>query len=353
MNSKTLNLIVVSENFGISYSGGSSATAYFLEEMVSEFDSITVLCQNHDDFLNSQINIIEYTDIEDVPRILNNYSPKNTVLYGDFHICHVIADLDFPFYFTYHDNWPEIGNFEKDEEMSKDIMSKYRKIFQSAEMVFSVSKYKIPFISEFTDNVILVRNGLTQPRSKQTLQPYEAGVFRILMIGNITSRKYDKAIELFSELAKLKLDLQIDIYGNVVDEVLFKQLTRFDFVHFKKFKKEINHSGYHLLLQTSLVENLSLSVVDAINNNTPVVSFGVGGIHEIINENNGRIIKSFDIVSMAFLIKDMHKGFPRFQFDEEHLSTFDWAKGAKLMMRAMQLRNDTISTESIKMKQTV
>ncbi len=338
MNSKTLNLIVVSENFGISYSGGSSATAYFLEEMVSEFDSITVLCQNHDDFLNSQINIIEYTDIEDVPRILNNYSPKNTVLYGDFHICHVIADLDFPFYFTYHDNWPEIGNFEKDVEMSKDIMSKYRKIFQSAEMVFSVSKYKIPFISEFTDNVILVRNGLTQPRSKQTLQPYEAGVFRILMIGNITSRKYDKAIELFNELAKLKLDLQIDIYGNVVDEVLFKQLTRFEFVHFKKFKKEINHSGYHLLLQTSLVENLSLSVVDAINNNTPVLSFDVGGISEVVGGNNGWLIKRFDTIEMIDVLLAIKNKEIFFQIEKSRIKEFDWNKSTSKMLLCMNER---------------
>ena len=150
-----------------------------------------------------------------------------------------MADLGFPFYFTYHDNWPEIGKFQNDEVLSKDMLARYKKIFQSAEMIFSVSDYKIPFISDFTDNVMLVRNGFTQPVSKNIINQHEDGRLKILMIGNITTRKYEKAIPLFEELTKLNLDLQIDIYGNVVDEFVFEKLMQFEFVQFKEFKKVI------------------------------------------------------------------------------------------------------------------
>ena len=94
----------------------------------------------------------------------------------------------------------------------------------------------------------------------------------------------------------------------------------------------MDHNGYHLLLQTSVNENMSLSAVDAIANYTPVVSFDVGGIRELISVDNGRIIKPFDTQKMASAIQELISDFPAFTFDLNKLKPFNWTYSAQKMV---------------------
>ena len=326
-----LDLLVVCENFGVSFSGGSTATARLIKEMRADFHSITIICKNTDWYFKEQLAFTFYSKPSEIIELVHEFSSQRTVLYGDFYKFHDAIQCKIPYYFTYHDNWPEMTDFTANADEVKDRISKYEDIFQSANKVFSVSHYKVPFIAEHTDKVMVVRNGLSQNISKTKFEKYTGGKFHILMIGNIDYRKYGVAIELFKLLNAMNLPLQIDIFGHKNEEHIFDELTKFEFVNYKGFKKEIDHNGYHLLLQTSVIENMSLTIVDAIANFTPILSFDVGGIKEIITASNGRIVKPYDIQKMSEIIQNLVADFPNFTFDPLLLKPFNWKQSAKQM----------------------
>ena len=164
-----LNLVVICEKFGISYSGGSLATCKLIEHMIDSFNRITILCEQHDGALSDRVNIVPITHEQEVLDYLNAVT-QPTVLYGDFHKCHYIADYGLPFYFSYHDNWPDMLKHVENREEGRHIIDRYRHIFKHANMIFTVSEYKRAFIEESTDQLQLIRNGITQLSSTEAQQ---------------------------------------------------------------------------------------------------------------------------------------------------------------------------------------
>ena len=61
-----IDLVVVSENFGVSYSGGSLATCRLLEHMAPHFNTVTVYCERDDQSLVDHVRIINYQSESEV-----------------------------------------------------------------------------------------------------------------------------------------------------------------------------------------------------------------------------------------------------------------------------------------------
>lgn len=333
-----MRLIVLAENFGLNFSGGCIATAKFLETMQNAFDEVIILAQKVGIHHLDRALFVQYDELNELPKLLHKHNSSNTVGYGDFYVAEHFIKASIPFYFTYHDNFPDIVTHNIfDDFFIEDRLNCYRNIFENAVLVFSVSQAKLNYLRQYTSKVILVRNGVFQRIEKQRVNvPLANEPINILMAGNVDKRKYEKAVELFKLLNEKKnINFKIDIYGLNNDERLANEIEAFEFVALKGYTKSIPFKNYHLYLNTSLAENLSIAVVDAIANFTPVVTFDVGGLKEVINKNNGFVIQTFDIEAMVNQLIDVDYNYFVNYFDTTTIENFDWKKSANQMLDKM------------------
>jgi len=340
-----MRLVVLSENFGLNFSGGCIATAKFLEILQNAFDEVIILAHEIGSHQLDKVQFITYNQLEKIPTLLAQYKSSDTIGYGDFYIAEYFIEANIPFYFTYHDNFPDIAEHHLfDPTFARERMACYQKIFKNAAHIFSVSQAKMPYINLSTDKVSLVRNGVFQPVEKQqVLIPLKDESIKILMAGNVEARKYQKAIELFDLLnEEINLNIQIDIYGLLNDKSLAEKIAAFPFVQLKGYAAGIPFKTYHGYLNTSLAENLSIAVVDAIANYTPVITFDVGGLKEVTNANNGFVIPAFQIETMKAKLLSLNYQHIAQHFDTSTINHFDWKKGAQQMLEVMLSQHSEI-----------
>lgn len=333
-----MRLIVLAENFGLNFSGGCIATAKFLETLQDAFDETIILAKQIGKHQLNNIQFITYNQTSEIQVLLTQQKSPDTIGYGDFYIAEHFVKAGVPFYFTYHDNFPDIAKHHLfNKTFIKERKACYKNIFEHAANVFSVSKAKISYIKESTNKVTLVRNGVFQSIDKhQVLVPLKDESIKILMAGNVEERKYQKAIGLFELLKEAtQLNIQIDIYGLLNDESLAKRISAFPFVNLKGYVSAIPFNDYHLYLNTSLAENLSIAVVDAIANHTPVITFDVGGLKEVISPNNGFAIPAFEVEAMKTQLLNLNYKHFAEHFDTSTIKDFDWKKGARQMLNVM------------------
>jgi len=339
-NLATKNLLLVVENFGLNFSGGSTATATTFEFFEEVFQKVTILCFKEGDHKLQKTTFHTYENEHDLSLLVDKFSDADTIAFGDFYVANVLVNKGIPYYFVYHDNHPDL------EGKHDEMISTYGSIFHQSNHVFSVSAYKLDFIKQFTSKVSLVRNGLSQAVSKFTQRPKAKNKLKVLMAGNIDDRKYRKAVEVFDHLKTAnEKGVEIDIYGNSNNERLEHEVKSFDFVTYRGYKKAISYKEYDVYLNTSLAENLSLSVVDSLANKTPVVSFDVGGIKEVVtNLENGVVIPAFETRTMAKTLISIKKTGLSFKMDDKELQQFDWKKSTARMLSIMDssMQNELI-----------
>lgn len=113
----------------------------------------------------------------------------------------------------------------------------------------------------------------------------------------------------------IKNQIQIDVYGEGPFEQELLELTRtYDLgsiIHFKGGSSRLNEllSEYRYLLQPTYMECFSLSILESLAANVPVITTTVGGNLEIIeNGKNGFIFEPKDYQGLAQIIKDIVLG---------------------------------------------
>jgi glycosyltransferase involved in cell wall biosynthesis len=330
-------LVIFSDNFGTSFSGGCTATANFTRYWKDTFKKIHVVCKQTDGFLKDEIVVWLYSDQDSLEKILSGLAMKQTIGYGDFHTSVEFIRYNIPFYFTYHDNYPEMQNLDTLSSEAEMMLDDYANVFSRAQYVFSVSAYKLDYIKRYTDKCVIVRNGISQPITKRKrLELGRDGCLKILMAGNISNRKYRYAIDLFDLIVESdEIDIEVDIFGSHQDVDLLNHLRQYEFVKVAPFQGVISYDKYHIYLCTSTMENLSLSVVDSIMNCTPVLAFDVGGLHEVVNNNNGVLVSPYSVEEMLIALQKMQNSMSYLNFDQDKLKEFDWEQSANSMTDIM------------------
>jgi glycosyltransferase involved in cell wall biosynthesis len=330
-------LIILSNNFGTSYSGGCTATASFAQFWKNAFKNIHVVCKQTDGFLKDDIVVWVYDDQVSLDKILLDLAKRPTIGYGDFHTAVHFITHNIPFYFTYHDNYPELKDLDVHTTEADKMMHDYAQVFSNAQYIFSVSASKLDYIKSYTDNCTIIRNGISQPiTKKEKLNVTKGNALKILMAGNITSRKYKYAVDLFDLVASNgETNIEVDIFGINQDRELYNQLNKYDFVKVAPFQSVILYNEYHIYLSTSTIENLSLSVVDSLMNSTPVLTFNVGGLNEVINNKNGVLVAPYKVQEMFSAINKIRNSITQYRFDQNKLEDFNWEKSAQLMLNIM------------------
>lgn len=329
------SLIILTTHFGMNFSGGSTATHEIFVRLEDEFDQIVVVCNKIGNHRFKKIKFRLYNSFWQAYKIVMSLSDNDTVYYGDFYNSVLFVWARKKFYFTFHDNWPEMKNTSL-YNYFKSIyyIPIYIAILRSAEKVIAVSKYKMNYIKKFNREVALVYNGYNFFEDREGTQI--KGQNRIIMVGNIDKRKYQIALRLFRSLGK---DFKgvIDIYGHFIDRHLAKLLNSYPFVNLKGFVHSIPYQSYNCFLQTSMIENLPIAICESIMHSVPVVAFNVGGISEVVNPSTGILVPPYDIKLMKSSIDSILSGDHEFSFSENELVNINWEIAGREYLKILQL----------------
>ncbi len=317
-------LVILTTHFGTNFSGGSTATCEIFIRLEKHFDDIIIFGTEIGQHSFNSLHFKQYHNSQELRSLISKYNSNKTKFYGDFYNAVAFAAEQVPFYFTYHDNWPELADTSFDHWVDGfKYMRAYEKIFNSAQHVFTVSEFKRKQIAKYTSEVSLVRNGFHKTHELEGGLPTNRQ--NILMVGNIDDRKYQKALELFNQWNP---ECKVDIYGRVIDKDLADGLDSFPCVSIKGFVEEVPYHQYRLLLHTSLMENLPITFCEAIYSKTPVVAFDVGGCEEVITSDTGVLIEPYDLEELKKQVIYAYNSYEQFNLKSNILSEFDWERAA-------------------------
>lgn len=113
----------------------------------------------------------------------------------------------------------------------------------------------------------------------------------------------------------VKNQVQIDVYGEGPYERELLEMTKANhlkkIIHFKGGSSQLNEllSNYRYLLQPTYMECFSLSILESLAANVPVITTTVGGNLEIIRHNeNGFVFEPKDYLALAVILKNIVLG---------------------------------------------
>ncbi len=186
---------------------------------------------------------------------------------------------------------------------------------------------KLIGVSDYTTNYILkdfgfhlknktktIYNGIdTKTCSKQNLNRLKKPI-KFIVVSHLRESKgiqdLLKAIHKLDKNSKEKISVDIYGEGSYKDTLtkLQKKYLLEKTVHFKGSTSRINNllSNYHYLIQPTYMECFSLSILESLASNVPVITTTVGGNIEIISDGkNGFIFKPKDIDALALIIREI------------------------------------------------
>ena len=318
----------------MNYSGGAIATARIFACIQEEFEHLFVIGKRVGVHAFQNLTFLPYTHAARAIQHIRSFDINSTVFYGDFYMSYYFILARVPFYFTYHDNWPEQKAFGWRNYLHAFFyIPVYRWILKNARWVITVSNYKYQFTSSLTTKTSVIRNGMNCTMHKQKIRPLLDGEpVYMIMLGNIDDRKYGWALEIFKliERDRLSVRLSIHIFGRILDRRLAEQLNAFSFVELKDFTTNVDFRPYHFFLNTSKIENLSISVCEALANYTPAFCFDVGGLSEVVeHRQNGMLARPGHIEAFFTNLQEACSGTVRFDFTAQNLSDYDWHRAAQ------------------------
>lgn len=168
--------------------------------------------------------------------------------------------------------------------------------------------------------LINIRNGVAQ---QKTFSDEEIKNFKlqhnidlnkktIAYVGRLAPEKrIDGYLTCCKELIKQGCDWNFVVVGSGDEESNLKELTKqmkiADKINFVGFINPVDivYSSIDTLLLTSDTEGTPRCVLEAMSSGIPVVATNVGGLHEIIDGNNGYLVNKGDYITMAKKVKDL------------------------------------------------
>lgn len=316
-----MNLIILTRQFG-NYTGATVSTIQLLKRINKYFNQIEVLTLKTDGTVLDNVQVHVFENLKKLKLFLSNKNLKKWIGYSDDHLGYLFKENNIKYVHTYHGNWPDARWISLDMFFKAFyFMPLYKKTIKNAAITIDVSKYmQQHYTSKITSNCQVIYNGIKQGNANIS----ESNRSNFLMVGNIDKRKYAKAVDVF-KFFPTDTKIKIDIYGKVMNQHVAKKLKSFSFVNLKGETGNINFSKYSGMLSTSISENLPVSIVEALEAETPVISFDVGGINEVISNGiNGFLVKKGDI---SDFVKKINLSYSyRFSFTKKESlkNTFNW-----------------------------
>ena len=191
------------------------------------------------------------------------------------------------------------------------------------DLFVGVSQYTVDNIIKDLGNQVatktsLVYNGIdTKVFKKRVILDQQSELLNLIVVSHL---RYSKGIQdLLAALGLLseedKERVKVDIYGEgPMKELLKKQMED------EKIEQIISFKGsssaipqllckYDYLIQPTYMECFSLSILESLSANVPVITTTVGGNPEIIeNDKNGFLFKAKDIHALSNILKGLVNG---------------------------------------------
>lgn len=323
-----MNLVILTRQFG-TYTGATVSTIELLKRIYCYFNRVVIVTMRSELEEFSNVEIVLVKDRKHLQLSLDEIVQNDGewVGYSDDHLGWMLKESRVPYIHTYHGNWPGVRYLNAEMFLkSFYFIPQYKRTIVDAEISVSVSKYmKSKFVDNYSKKSEVIYNGVLQTGGTSKKKKSR----RIMMIGNVDRRKYALAIKLFNEFKGESIP-PIDIYGSIIDHKIGKRLSGFPFVNLMGKKSYIDFNSYSRLLSTSSCENLPVSIVEALLQELPVISFDVGGIGEVVTKDNGEIIPLNDFSLMRNKLLS-NRVYP-FEGEELLKEKFNWDYSAKKYM---------------------
>lgn len=147
------------------------------------------------------------------------------------------------------------------------------------------------------------------------------GNFKIVHVGRFTAEKNHKIlIEAFDVFHKKHMDSELHLVGDGAErseiERMVKERNLSEFVFFHGVLSSVFEYLFEMdiFTLTSLYEGVPMSVVEAMGTGLPIVATAVGGVLDMLNENNsqlvrvdkGEIAKAFEVYYLNRDLRERH-----------------------------------------------
>ncbi len=336
-----MRIFVITKNWGRNYTGATLATQYYAKEWINKGALIDVFTMNvGDGFTDSHLKLHVVNNLKSMIDCIrewrSKYKTKKIIGYSDDHFGFVFKYTGIDYIHTYHGNWPDAKRVDKKMWLkSHYFIPLYKKTIRNAKTVVNVSEYMKDFTDRYNTKSIVIHNGIDVKEEKKEKKHKST----YLMVGNVDDRKYGLLRRLVDALKKVDCPIMIDVYGKILDNKIVESVKMYDDVCFLGACDEVPYTKYMGLINVSKIENLSISVCEAIMKGIPVFSFAVGGLPEVvISGKTGFCIEKFDIIKMATMIKKYDSN-PDFEVDNSVLSDFDWSIAGMKYLSLMEGNN--------------
>jgi glycosyltransferase involved in cell wall biosynthesis len=224
------------------------------------------------------------------------------------------------YYLTEH--WAGYDKINADNFYSRSVAFRYitRKIIRNAKQIVTVSKdlsIKLNSIEPGLNSKV-ISNAVNE-----TLFYFEKAKPKIFrFIHYVSSWKGQKntegIIRTFSQLQKTEQEWECIMYGPI-DQELREQVTAFGLNQKIKFTGEIPYESVAEIVRSasafvcfSNYENQPCSILEALCCGVPVIATMVGGIPEVINQNNGILIEPQNEPQLLTAMEKVMKNYEHF-----------------------------------------
>lgn len=210
------------------------------------------------------------------------------------------------------------SEFKKFYNSSNSMIKKLIKnIFESSDCVIVLGDEWYKFISQVAPkaNIKIFNNAVKIPDSNVN---WNKERINILFLGVLIKRKgVDDLIEAVNVLEKKNLNknrnLKFIIAGvGKEEEELKEKVKKYNLDYCINFAGWVNGEKKKNLLEEAQVfvlpsynEGLPMAILESMSYGIPVISTNVGSIEEVVNNNNGYIIKPGEINDLANAIEDI------------------------------------------------
>jgi L-malate glycosyltransferase len=186
----------------------------------------------------------------------------------------------------------------------KEIYPAAKEVFENARYVFFISERQKKLtqrklVTQLT-NAVHTWNPLNLQTPNEPLQWPDDDIVQMAIVGVLDGAKgHDTALEILSSTIWKKRNWKLNLYGDGIGKKYLEDLALFyginDKVIFHGFTNNIINvwANNHILLIPSSWEGMPISLIEAMVCGRPIITTDIGGITEIVEENqNGYIAAS-------------------------------------------------------------
>jgi glycosyltransferase involved in cell wall biosynthesis len=271
----------------------------------------------------------KYIERNGLPDIVHVHVPMKAGIIGLW----VKKKYKVPYIVTEH--WTIYNSNDDDAYESRSfVFRKFtRTIFENSKLFLPVSENLGEVICKKVISIpFTVVHNVVNTKYFNYKSPKDNDPFTFIHVSTLNDQKNPYAIiEAFLSFNKIypssKLIIAGEVHGDLFDYILEKRLSKspvqfLGLVSYPEVAKLMQQS--HAFILFSLYENMPCVILEALCCGLPVITSNVGGIPEVINENNGIVISVYEKEALQKAMIDLYNNYHK--YNKEKISSDAIAK---------------------------